>query len=69
MRDPVATSPSARLIAAATAIMLLAGTSAFAQLPLGASAPAYSKSLLGGGTLTNTSYSGKVVVMFMLGYG
>ncbi len=42
---------------------------AFAQLPLGATAPAYSKSLLGGGALTNTSYSGKVVVMFMLGYG
>jgi hypothetical protein len=42
---------------------------AHAQLPLGAPAPAYSKSLLGGGTLTNTTYSGKVVVMFLLGYG
>ncbi|MEQ1832165.1 MAG: hypothetical protein ABL977_03845 [Candidatus Eisenbacteria bacterium] len=40
-----------------------------AQLPLGATAPAYAKSLLGGGTLTNTTHSGKVVVMFMLGYG
>ena len=49
--------------------LLLAAVPAFAQLPLGASAPAYSKSLLGGGTLTHTTYAGKVVVMFMLGYG
>ena len=41
----------------------------YAQLPLGAPAPPFTKSLLGGGTLTNASYSGKVVVMFMLGYG
>lgn len=53
-------------------VLLLASLqtrAAHAQLPLGAPAPAYSKSLLGGGTLTNTSYSGRVVVMFMLGYG
>lgn len=42
---------------------------AFAQVPLGATAPAYTKTLLGGGTLTNTTHSGKVVVMFLLGYG
>ena len=53
-------------------VLLLASLqagAAHAQLPLGASAPVYSKSLLGGGTLTNTTYSGKVVVMFLLGYG
>lgn len=50
-------------------VLAAVATPAFAQLPLGASAPAYSKTLLGGGTLTNTSYSGKVVVMFLLGYG
>ena len=53
-------------------VLLLASLqtrAAHAQLPLGATAPAYSKSLLGGGTLTNTSYSGRVVVMFLLGYG
>ena len=50
-------------------LALFAAAPAEAQLPLGATAPAYSKSLLGGGTLTNTTYAGKVVVMFMLGYG
>jgi hypothetical protein len=56
---------------ASLAVLLLTAvlaTGAKAQLPLGATAPAYSKSLLGGGTLTNTTYAGKVVVMFMLGY-
>jgi hypothetical protein len=50
-------------------VLIAVAVPAHAQLPLGAPAPAYSKSLLGGGTLTNTTYSGKVVVMFLLGYG
>lgn len=50
-------------------VLIAVALPAHAQLPLGATAPAYSKSLLGGGALTNTTYSGKVVVMFLLGYG
>lgn len=58
-----------RRLLALFVITTFAAAPAGAQLPLGATAPAYSKALLGGGTLTNTSYPGKVVVMFMLGYG
>ena len=43
---------------------------AFAQLALGASAPPFTKSLLGGGSVSAPSqYSGKVLVLFLLGYG
>jgi hypothetical protein len=48
--------------------LFLAAAPAAAQLPVGATVPAFSKSLLGGGTVTNTSYPGKVVVLFLLGY-
>lgn len=58
-----------RLLLALFVTTSFAAVPAHAQLPLGAPAPTYSKALLGGGTLTNTSYPGKVVVMFMLGYG
>ena len=42
----------------------------FAQLPLGATAPPFTKSLLGGGSVSPPGqYAGKVTVLFLLGYG
>ena len=39
-----------------------------AQIPLGATAPNFTKSVFGGGTASLSQYSGKVVVLFLLGY-
>ena len=39
-----------------------------AQIALGAQAPDFTKSVLGGGTTSLQAYSGKVVVLFLLGY-
>jgi predicted histidine transporter YuiF (NhaC family) len=57
----------ARAIAAAITLSALV-SGAQAQLPLGATAPAFTKSLLGGGTVSPVQYQGKVVVLFLLGY-
>ena len=58
------------LLVTLTLAMLAHAAPAFAQLPLGATAPPYTKSLLGGGTVSAPSqYSGKVLVLFLLGYG
>lgn len=40
-----------------------------ADVAVGATAPAFTKNVLGGGTATLSQYSGKVVVLFLLGYG
>ena len=49
---------------------LAASNPAHAPLPLGAAAPPFTKSLLGGGAVTvPAQYAGKVVVLFLLGYG
>lgn len=40
-----------------------------ADVAVGANAPAFTKNVLGGGTATLSQYSGKVVVLFLLGYG
>src|SRR5258705_11951552 len=42
--------------------------SARALIMPGAVAPAFTKSVLGGGTASLSDYSGKVVVLFLLGY-
>lgn len=42
---------------------------AHAQIAVGANAPAFTKNVLGGGTASLSQYSGKVVVLFLLGYG
>jgi len=46
-------------------------SSAAADIPLGATAPDFTKTKLGGGTLALNQYTpnqGKVVVLFLLGY-
>ena len=54
-------------VALLTALVL--ATPALAQLPLGATAPPFTKSLLGGGSVSAPGqYAGKVVVVFLLGY-
>ena len=59
-----------RLRSLAVFVTCLFAVPAFGQLPLGATAPTFSKSLLGGGSVTVPSqYAGKVVVLFLLGYG
>ena len=54
-------------VALLTALVL--AKPALAQLPLGATAPPFTKSLLGGGSVSAPGqYAGKVVVVFLLGY-
>lgn len=60
---------ASRLIAPLLLLLLLPAAPARAQIAVGANAPAFSKSVLGGGTATLSQYSGKVVVLFLLGYG
>jgi hypothetical protein len=43
-------------------------SAAAAQIPLGATGPDFTKTALGGGTVSLSQYSGKVVVLFLLGY-
>jgi len=59
-----------RLRAAFAAALLLAGfaCAALAQIPLGATGPDFTKTALGGGSVSISQYAGKVVVLFLLGY-
>lgn len=58
-----------RILMASLTVLALVSP-ARAQLPLGATAPTLTKSLLGGGSVTLPGqYAGKVVVVFLLGYG
>ena len=50
-------------------LLLLAPRVSHADIAVGATAPAYTKTALGGSTSTLSQYSGKVVVLFLLGYG
>lgn len=57
-------------LAVPVALVLLL-SSAAADIPLGATAPDFSKNVLGGGSLALNQYTpghGKVVVIFLLGY-
>jgi len=57
-----------RLLVSAAAL-LLGASIASADIPLGAVAPDFTKSKLGGGTLSLSEYCpGHVVVLFLLGY-
>lgn len=59
------TSLGALALAALLATMPAAS---HAQIPHGATAPNFSKTALGGGSVSLSQYSGKVVVLFLLGY-
>ena len=48
--------------------LALSAPPALAQIPLGATGPNFTKAALGGGSISLSSYSGKVVVLFLLGY-
>ncbi len=50
-------------------LLLALPSIARADIAVGATGPAFTKSVLGGGTATLSQYSGKVVVLFLLGYG
>lgn len=50
-------------------IAALSATPAGAAIPLGATAPNFTKTALGGASVSLSQYSGKVVVLFLLGYG
>jgi hypothetical protein len=56
-----------QLLAAAVLAASLASP-ATAQIPLGALGPDFTKTALGGGAVSLSQYSGKVVVLFLLGY-
>ena len=58
-----------RLSIPLVALVLVLAQPALAQLPLGATAPAFTKAVLGGGSVSASQYQGKVLVLFMLGYG
>ena len=47
----------------------LGATAAAANIQVGQVAPNFTKSKLGGDTVSLSDYSGKVVVLFLLGYG
>lgn len=51
------------------ALSLVSFTSAFGDIGLGQPLPAFTKTQLGGGTLSPSQYSGKVVVLALFGYG
>ncbi|MBI1798971.1 MAG: hypothetical protein HYR73_04735 [Candidatus Eisenbacteria bacterium] len=51
------------------ALSLALSSPAHALISLGAQAPYFSKSVLGGGTTSLPEYSGKILVLFLLGYG
>ena len=53
----------------AAALIAIAVAPATAQIPLGATAPNFTKTALGGGSVSLSAYSGKVVVLSLLGYG
>ena len=51
-----------------TLCALLLASSVQAQIPLGALGPDFTKTPLGGGSVSVSQYTGKVVVLFLLGY-
>ncbi len=57
-----------RSLTAAVALLLLYAATSTAQIPLGATGPNFTKTPLGGGSVSLSQYSGKVVVLFLLGY-
>ena len=65
---PRATPPAALALLLASGLALTAGSAA-AQIPLGAVGLNFTKTQLGGGSVSLSHYSGKVVVLFLLGYG
>jgi hypothetical protein len=62
---PHATPLAALLLAVGLAALAVP---AAAQIPLGAVGPDFTKVPLGGGSVSLSQYSGKVVVLFLLGY-
>ena len=58
---------SVRRLAFAWCALLLASPT-LAQIPLGALGPDFTKTPLGGGSVSVSQYTGKVVVLFLLGY-
>ena len=52
----------------ASALLSLWAVTCAAQIPLGATGPNFTKTPLGGGSVSLSQYSGKVVVLFLLGY-
>lgn len=65
---PVTTSARFLPLAALLLATALAPPAA-AQIPLGATGPDFTKTQLGGGSVSLSQYPGKVVVLFLLGYG
>lgn len=59
---------SCLVLLAALAAGVLAPGAARAQIQPGSVAPAFTKNVLGGGSASLSQYSGKVVVLFLLGY-
>jgi len=58
-----------KILVAVVAALSLGSSVAAADIQLGALAPDFTKSVLGGGSLTLSQYEpGKVVVLFLLGY-
>ncbi|MEO5989454.1 MAG: redoxin domain-containing protein [Candidatus Eisenbacteria bacterium] len=57
-----------RLVLTLTLLLALPSVTR-ADIAVGATGPAFTKSVLGGGTATLSQYSGKVVILFLLGYG
>lgn len=58
-----------RLLTAAGALSLALAAPAHADIALGAQAPNFVKTALGGGSVSLADYPDKVVVLFLLGYG
>lgn len=59
-------NPIGALVLAAVLVAIPAAS--HAQIQPGATAPGFTKTQLGGGTVSLSQYSGKVVVLFLLGY-
>jgi hypothetical protein len=57
------------ILLALLTMSLASSTSARADIGLGQPLPAFTKTQLGGGTLSPSQYSGKVVVLALFGYG
>ena len=63
------TLATSALTLALAATLGLAAPQARAQIATGAVAPNFTKTQLGGGSVSLSQYSGKVVVLFLFGYG
>ncbi len=60
---------SSRVVSLAAAwLSVTLATPAAAAIQLGATGPDFTKTALGGGSISLSQYSGKVVVLFLLGY-